>query len=316
MIDVALTRADLRFAPVVVVVDVLRATSTITQALAAGYETVLCTDSVRRARLLRADGRVLAGEQRCVMPAGFDQGNSPLDAARCQARELVLATTNGAPAIVAAGRSASRVLLACLLNLGAVLRALSETVHGGELDLQIVCAGTDGAPALEDSYLAGRLCAALPGPRSDAALVVQAVAHRYPAPFEALDRSADAAVLRAAGLAADVAHCAMESVLDVVPHVSRAGDGVATISARAPDATAQSGPSLRARRVTSELDEHLDRCPHRPDRRAEHEPGSLRGPVAEPDLPQPSRCQLHLDRGSGEQGHPEAGVRGLLDGPV
>ncbi len=316
MIDVALTRAGLRCARVVVVVDVLRATSTITQALAAGYERVLCTDSVQRARLLRADGRVLAGEQRCVMPAGFDQGNSPLDAGRCQGRELVLATTNGAPAIVAAGRSAPRVLLACLLNLGAVLRVLSETVHGGELDLQILCAGTDGAPALEDSYLAGRLCAALPGPRSDAALIVQAVAHRYPVPFEALARSVDAAVLRAAGLADDVAHCAMESVLDVVPYVSRAGGEVATVCAGAADAVPESVPSLRARRLTSELDEHLDRRAHRPDCRAEHEPGPLRGPVAEPDLPQPSRCELHLDRGSGEQGNAEAGVRGLLDGAV
>jgi len=298
VIDVALTRTDLRCARVVVVVDVLRATSTITQALAAGYETVLCTDSVRRARLLRADGRVLAGEQRCVMPAGFDQGNSPLDAARCQGRELVLATTNGAPAIVAAGRCAPRVLLACLLNLGAVLGVLSETVHGGELDLQIVCSGTDGAPALEDSYLAGRLCAALPGPRSDAALIVQAVAHRYPEPFEALARSAGAAALRVAGLAADVAHCAIESTLDLVPYVSQASDGVATVSAEAADGVSGSVPGARARRLPSELDERPDRRPHRPDRRAEHKPGPLRGPVAESDLPQPSRCQVHLDRGS------------------
>ena len=106
MIDVALTRADLRPATLAVVIDVLRATSTITQALAAGYETVLCVDSVPRALRLRGEDRVLAGERRCVRPAGFDQGNSPLDATRCYGRELVLATTNGAPAIVA--RTSSR----------------------------------------------------------------------------------------------------------------------------------------------------------------------------------------------------------------
>ncbi len=280
MIDVVLARAGLRSAPVIVVVDVLRATSTIAQALAAGYENVLCAGSVHRARRLRADGRVLAGEQRCVMPAGFDQGNSPLDAARCEGRELVLATTNGAPAIVAAGRRSPRVLLACLLNLGAVLRALTASARGGELDLQIVCAGTDGSPALEDSYLAGRVCAALPGRRSDAALIVEAVARRYPTPLEALEASADAAALRAAGLAQDIVHCALESTLDVVPCVSQADGAVATICALAADDPSRSVRSLRARRLTSEGDEHRNRRAHRSDGRAEHEPGPLRGPVA------------------------------------
>ncbi len=316
MIDVALTPADLRSTRVIVVVDVLRATSTITQALAAGYEKVLCADSVPTARLLRADGRVLAGERQCVMPFGFDQGNSPLDAARCAGRELVLATTNGAPAIVAAGRCAPRVLLACLLNLSAVLRTLSASARHGELDLQIVCSGTDGAPALEDSYLAGRICAALPGPRSDAALIAQAVSRRYLAPFEALDASANAAVLRAAGLADDIAYCALESTLDLVPHALPARDGVAVVSAGTTDARSGSVVSLRTRRETRERDEQLDRRPHRSDGRAEHEPGPLGGSVAEPDLSQPSRGQVDLDRGSGEQRHTQAGVRGLFDGAV
>ena len=102
MVDVALTRADLRAADIAVVVDVLRATTTATQALAAGYRSVLCAESVELATGLRAPGRVLAGERRCVAPPGFDQGNSPREAARRRGDELVLATTNGAPAIVAA----------------------------------------------------------------------------------------------------------------------------------------------------------------------------------------------------------------------
>jgi len=226
VIDVALTRAELRSANVVVVIDVLRATSTITQALAAGYESVLCTDSLERAALMRGPGRVLAGEQRGVMPAGFDQGNSPLDAMRCGGRELVLATTNGTPAIVAAAELGSPVLLGCLLNFDAVLKALLEPAGAVELDLLIVCSGTDGALALEDAYVAGLLCAALPGPRTDAALVAQAVSRSYPTPFEALASSADAASLRAAGLADDIAYCAITSKLDVVPRVSEATGGV------------------------------------------------------------------------------------------
>jgi phosphosulfolactate phosphohydrolase-like enzyme len=82
MIDVAAARAELRSAGVAVVIDVLRATSTVTQALAAGYRRVLCAESVGRASGLRAPGRVLAGERQCHAPAGFGQGNSPLEAAQ------------------------------------------------------------------------------------------------------------------------------------------------------------------------------------------------------------------------------------------
>jgi 2-phosphosulfolactate phosphatase len=234
VIDVALTPAEVRPAGLVVVIDVLRATSTITQALATGYQRVLCADSVERALLLRADGRVLAGERRCVMPAGFDQGNSPLDALRCHGRELVLATTNGAPAIVAAARCASQVLLACLLNLEAVLQTLLARPGDIELDLLIVCSGTDGAPAVEDAYLAGLLCTALPGPKTDAALIAAAVSRGYPTAFDALASSADAEVLRAAGSADDITYCARTSSLQVVPRVLEAAGGVATVISSVP----------------------------------------------------------------------------------
>jgi 2-phosphosulfolactate phosphatase len=229
VIDVALTGDALRTADVAIVIDVLRATSTAAQALGAGYRRVLCVGSIERARELRADGRVLAGERRCVMPAGFDQGNSPREALDRRGEELVLATTNGAPTIVAAAARAPTVLLACLLNLDAVVADLlrREEVHGA--DLQVVCSGTDGAVALEDVYLAGRLTARLRGPRTDAALVAEGVARAFPTPLDALAASADAGALNAAGLTADIAYCARESQLDVVPTVVSTSAGVAIV---------------------------------------------------------------------------------------
>jgi 2-phosphosulfolactate phosphatase len=229
MIDVAVTPAELRSATVAVVIDVLRATSTVTQALAAGYRQVLCADSLERAVDLRAPGRVLAGERRCLTPPGFDHGNSPVEAARRRGDELVLATTNGAPAIVAAAARAPTVLLACLLNLGAVIAALRIADAHGECDVLIVCSGTDGVAALEDFYVAGRLSAALRGPRTDAARIAEAVARGYPTALEALAASADAQVLTAEGLEADIGYCAQESVLDTVPRVLVAADGVAVV---------------------------------------------------------------------------------------
>ena len=223
MIDVALTRADLRAADIAVVVDVLRATTTATRALAAGYRSVLCAESVELALSLRGPGRVLAGERRCVAPPGFDQGNSPREAARRRGDELVLATTNGAPAIVAAARHAPVVLVACLLNLDAVIAALEGA------DVQVVCAGTDGAIALEDVYVAGRICAGLSGQRTDAARVAEGVASAHPTPLAALAQSAGAEALRVAGLAGDIDDCARASTLEVVGRVRGAAAGIARV---------------------------------------------------------------------------------------
>jgi 2-phosphosulfolactate phosphatase len=230
VIDVALTRAELRSSDVAVVIDVLRATSVATQALAAGYERVLCAESIERAEALRGEGRVLAGERHCLKPDGFDQGNSPREATLRRGRELVLATTNGAPAILTAAGLAPEVLLACLLNLEAVVAALGS----GDTDtreLQLVCSGTDGAVALEDVYVAGRLSARLTGPKTDAALVAEAAARAFPTPLQALAAGADARVLRASGLGDDIADCARESQLDLVPRVSSAFAGVAVVVA-------------------------------------------------------------------------------------
>ncbi|HEY2259740.1 MAG TPA: 2-phosphosulfolactate phosphatase [Solirubrobacteraceae bacterium] len=232
MIDVALTRADLRRCDVAVVIDVLRATSVATQALATGYERVLCTESLDQAERLRGAGRVLAGERQCLKPPGFDQGNSPREAAIRCGEDLVLATTNGAPAIVEAARLAPTVMLGCLLNLTAVLAELTS-LDPARCHLQLVCAGTDGAVALEDTYLAGRLSAGLAGTRTDAAHVAEAVARAFANPRQALEQSANARVLVRSGMDADIAYCAQESVLDCVPQVVSADDGTAVIARRA-----------------------------------------------------------------------------------
>jgi 2-phosphosulfolactate phosphatase len=226
VIDVAFTRAQLQPADVAVVVDVLRATSTATQALATGYERVLCAATVERALQLGGPGRVLAGERRCRKPLGFDQGNSPREVLDRRGEEFVLATTNGSPTIVKAATRAPLVLLACLLNLDAVEQALFEV--GGD-DVQIVCSGTDAAVALEDVYVAGRLSGALPGERTDAALVAEGVARAFETPLDALAASADAAVLRRSGLAEDIEYCARESEFDVVGVVGAIWPGVAAV---------------------------------------------------------------------------------------
>jgi 2-phosphosulfolactate phosphatase len=227
MIDVAFTGAQVRPAATAVVIDVLRATSTITLALASGYERVLVAGGIEQARELRADGRVLAGERDCERPPGFDLGNSPEETRTPRGPELILATTNGAPAIVAAAAACDEVLVACLLNLDGVVEMLALA---GD-DVLLVCAGTDGSVTLEDVYLAGRIAAALEGPRTDATRIAEAVAASYPHPLDALEASAGSIGLRAAGLASDIAFCAQESITGVVPRLARTMGAVAVLEA-------------------------------------------------------------------------------------
>ena len=234
MIDVAFLGTSVRSAETAVVVDVLRATSTITLALASGYERVLVAGSIDDAKALRTPERTLAGEVGCARAPGFDLGNSPEETREPRTGELVLATTNGAPAIVAAAEAADEVIVASLLNMRAVLAALA-----GREDILIVCAGTDGRVSIEDVYLAGRLSAELEGERTDAARVAESVAAAYPTALQALEASAGAVGLRREGLESDIAFCAQESIVDAVPRVSLTERGAAVIEAAATNERAE-----------------------------------------------------------------------------
>jgi 2-phosphosulfolactate phosphatase len=230
MIDVAFLGTDVRAADTAVVIDVLRATSTIAVALASGYERVLVAGSLDEAKALRAEGRVLAGEVGCARAPGFDLGNSPEESLEPRGAELVLATTNGAPAIVGSAALCGEVLAASMLNLAAVAAQIPDG------DILLVCAGTDGRISIEDVYLAGRLSALLEGPRSDAAQVAEAVAAAYPTPLAALEASAGAIGLRREGLESDIVYCAQESIIDVVARLTATADGIATLEARSAQA--------------------------------------------------------------------------------
>ncbi len=238
MIDVAFLGTAVRPAGTAVVIDVLRATSTITLALASGYERVLVAGSIDEATALRTPERTLAGEVGCARAPGFDLGNSPEETVAPRGAELVLATTNGAPAIVAAAASADEVLVASLLNLDAVLAQLAERD-----DVLLVCAGTDGRVSMEDVYLAGRLSARLDGDRTDAARIAEALAAAYPDPFDALSASGGAIGLRREGLESDISFCAQESIVDVVGRLSEMVEGAALLTS-APNAAVSPAAEL------------------------------------------------------------------------
>lgn len=143
---------------IAVVIDVLRAATTIIHALAAGCVAVRPCLEVEAARELAGSmraGRVLLGGERGGEPLpGFDLGNSPAayTAKLCRGNTLVLTTTNGTRALLRAA-AAARVLVAGFVNYSAVCEQLRQDAR----PVHIVCAGQQGDVALEDTLLAGAL---------------------------------------------------------------------------------------------------------------------------------------------------------------
>jgi 2-phosphosulfolactate phosphatase len=228
-VHVAFTPGEQTPAPVGIVVDVLRATSTMTQALAAGYRRVLCCAEIDEARALATtEGPAkLAGERRLEHIEGFDFGNSPSEVAGQPAAEtLILSTTNGTRLLVDAAARFDRVYVGSLLNLDAVVRAARET---GE-DVAVLCAGVLGQLTLDDAYCAGRIAEALGGEPADSATVAIRLAHSFGSALEGLGASWSAANLRRHGLDADLEWCARESVLDVVPRFVRTVGAAAEVT--------------------------------------------------------------------------------------
>ena len=220
-IRVALTPAEQLSAPIGVVIDVLRATTTIAQALASGYSRVICTTEVDEARAIAAQEGdcVLGGERNAVKIEGFHFGNSPTEYVGTPAAgTLIFSTTNGTPLLVAAAERCETVLLGSLATLAAVV---AEVQASGADDVVLLCAGVRGELSIDDVYVAGRIAAALGGAPEDSAVAAMRLAASFPTALEGLECSKSGRNLHRAALPQDIAWCARESHLAVVPRFAR-----------------------------------------------------------------------------------------------
>jgi 2-phosphosulfolactate phosphatase len=214
-LHVAFTPDEVVEADVAVVVDVMRATSTIAQALASGYGRVLCCGDIDDARALRAElgeAAVLGGERNAQLIEGFDLGASPREYLEPRAATAIMSTTNGTRAILTAASACKIVLLGSMLNLNAVAHDAGE--NGG--DVTIVCAGFQGRFAIDDAYCAGRIGELLDGERTDAAVAAGVVASAFADAWEGIN----ARTYGPPGLEDDVRWCSQENTLAVVPRFS------------------------------------------------------------------------------------------------
>jgi 2-phosphosulfolactate phosphatase len=228
-LDVLLTPAELVPSEIagrtVVVLDVLRASTSIVEALAAGartlYPVATIEEAIGLAKTLGRDEVLLAGERKALPIEGFDLGNSPgeFTAEAVGGKTVVMSTTNGTIAITAAA-GGGRVIVGAWLNFQAVVDELVRS----KTEPVLLCAGRDRAFGLEDAVCAGQIAAAvmkaLPDTEwemNDGAVAALALAEEFADPAKLFPLTAAGRAITEAGLGDDLAFCAQTDLRDALP---------------------------------------------------------------------------------------------------
>jgi 2-phosphosulfolactate phosphatase len=246
---------------IAVVIDVLRASTTIVTALASGAAAVVPladVDAARRRAAALGGAAILGGERGGRPIAGFDLGNSPAEyrAARVAGRIVVITTTNGTAALDAC-RGAREVLVGAIVNRTAVAAAARRFAVGGAA-VHLVCAGTDGRVTEEDVLAAGAILDAagveeagdtLDASAASALAAWRAVAARGALPAtlaEPFRRSRGGANLVALGMESDLVLAAAIDTCGVVPRLLAATGSLAPADGP-PPACDPAGEAFRGR---------------------------------------------------------------------
>ncbi|HKN58069.1 MAG TPA: 2-phosphosulfolactate phosphatase [Gemmatimonadaceae bacterium] len=166
-------------ARLVVIVDVLRASTTVATALGNGAKTVMplegADEVIFRSKEFARSQIILAGEQKMHPITGFDLGNSPQDFTKkaVEGKTILITTTNGTRALLGV-QGARDIVIASYVNFTAVL-AMMKVAASSNTDIAIICAGEEGSFTLEDAACAGRYVRAIPR-RTDSVQVNDAAA--------------------------------------------------------------------------------------------------------------------------------------------
>ncbi len=237
ILDIALSRLDparrSSSGRAVAVIDVIRATTTITVALDNGCAGVIPVRTLGEARALAlkiGSSGLLAGERGAAKAVGFELGNSPAEYGRerVEGKMIVLTTTNGTRAFRAVG-GAQALIATAFSNVSAAARWLTRT----GLDILILCAGKHGRFCLEDAVGGGMLIDRLvafsdsPVELTDAARAAQQLFTAYRNDLLGMLRGCEwGRHIIQKGFGADLEICAQVDLTDVVP-VMREGRLVA-----------------------------------------------------------------------------------------
>lgn len=213
---------------VCVVVDVIRASTSLITLVERGAAPIYIASDVASARAAAAerDGMVLAGEEAGLAPAGFHYGNSPVELSRAPVagKPVIFVTTNGTAAIRAV-EGAAAVLVGALRNGTAVCHQAWQLARQDEGDVTIVCAGREQAFGLDDAYCAGflvdRLLERGPSELTDGAKAALRLYRTEPDALALFRSSAAGQNVMRIGLAHDLEYCAQPDASSVVPRLGR-----------------------------------------------------------------------------------------------
>jgi 2-phosphosulfolactate phosphatase len=228
-VEVFLTSANIGEADVrdrtVIVIDVLRACSTIVTALDNGARAVVPVADMAEAGKIASNldqtSYLLGGERGSEKIEGYHLGNSPLEYVPgvVENRTIILNTTNGTAAITQS-RAAEHLLIGCFLNAGSVVAFARKAA----IDVTIICAGWRNRVSLEDTLCAGLFLHRLwdgqePERISDTAHIAFTQYEHDKTQFEAAIRRCNhAQLLEKKGFGADVEYCLRINALPLLPH--------------------------------------------------------------------------------------------------
>ena len=221
-IDVCLSPDLMHLYPVtdkiVVVADILRATSCMTAGIAHGVAGIRPFADLEKCRAMKHCGYFIAGERNGQKIDGFDLGNSPYDYKQQHliGKNIAVTTTNGTLAIEKS-KNAKMVVIGAFLN----KQALADFLMEKNMDTLILCAGWKGKFNLEDTLFAGAMVEALQGryhPSCDAPIAARTLYLEAKKDLSAyLSDSSHVQRLKRLNIEKDITYCLQENQLDCVP---------------------------------------------------------------------------------------------------
>ena len=226
--DLVFTEKDIAKAvqrgDVIIVIDVLRCSSTIVTALANAAEGVIPTKTVKEARAFHKKHPefILAGERGGIKLKGFDLGNSPLEFSpqKVKGKHIILTTTSGSKAIISS-KKAKHVLTGAFLNAEATAKAASKIAEREETGISLISSGTRGHFSLEDFICAGAIAEGLSADNVEYSDAVSAALLAFQQARKSLERVIQsghhARYLISQGFEEDVKFCCQLNVFKIVP---------------------------------------------------------------------------------------------------
>ncbi len=209
----------------IVVIDVLRASTTIATALHNGAREIIPVSSIENAVKISGnlfgDVTLRAGERNARMIEGFNLGNSPREYSEeiVKGKSIIFVTTNGSAAIVK-GKHARHLVVAGFVNMLPVVTFLNQL----QADVTIICAGKENRFCIEDAVCAGRLINELERVRGeemtldDGGLAASVLDRYYGTNLLWMLENCDhGKYLAEIGYADDLQACAVLNQLDIVP---------------------------------------------------------------------------------------------------